>query len=535
MKFRLAESVSSRIKDPNILKQIKQDIQDFKISKQTIKSIESIIPGFNEASKEVKQEFWNSLANEGLRKEGTFADFLLTYKFPNKNDRIIQESNFNITPSTITVPKLNTLRKIWKSRPEKMDVIYSHPELYLVDDKDFNQYINFSYKYPSAQLVNSKNNKLYSLDTLRSQFVTKTEKKSQEQENQDEFSKATTHEQEKEVVKKILSQPKYKQIFGIHDVLAQSILDLGATEGKNGFLKLANKLNFPMPKAREFKQKALYLYGGYKNKKIDLTHEYLTNPTLWNRSDNDFIKAVNAFEICMSPEYAKNYLKDTSVIDINDFFNDDTIKPTKDILNIVDSWAKGNEYSEDERAQRNVGDSTLLKLIGERKWNKDTFISAINQALSDTKKFKVEHNRDFYESIINDLFVLPEAISNLDDIIGTTNIIMNDDTKGFIKDGKIDAAACIKASQYGKTDKPIVVSIPIVKEYYLYYEGKAVKLLDSEDKETNDKNKLLGKIDNQMSDLENYPAPSKDKITNKDEIIQLIISALDNLEDINIV
>lgn len=535
MIFRLAESVSSRIKDQDVLKQIKQDIQDFNISKQTVKAIESIIPGFSEASKEVRQEFWNSLANEGLRKEGTFADFLLTYKFPSKNDKMIQESGFDIKPSTVTVPKLNTLRKVWKSRPEKMNVIYSHPELYLVDDKDFNQYLNFAYKYPNAELVNHKNNKIYSLDTLRSQNVTKTEKKSQEQENQDEFSKATTHEQEKEVVKKILSDPRYKQIFGIHDVLAQSILDLGATEGKNGFLKFANKLKFSMPKAREFKQKALYLYGGYKNKRIDLTHEYLTNPTLWNRSDNDFTKAVNAFEICMSPKYAKNYLKDPSVIDINEFFNGDTIKPTKDILNVVDSWAKGNEYSEDERAQRGTSDSTLIKLIGERKWNKDTFTSAINQALADTGKFKLEHNREFYESIINDLFVLPEAISNLDDIKNTTNLIVNDDAKGFIKDGKINAAACIKASQYGKTDKPIVVSIPMVNEIYLYYEGKAVKLLDSNDKETNDKNKLLGKIDNQMSDLENYPTPSKDKITNQDEIVQLIVSALDSLEDKDIV
>lgn len=536
MKFRLIESVSSKIKDPNTLKQIKQDIQDFKISKQTINAIESIIPGFSKASKEVKQEFWNSLANDGLKKEGTFADFLLTYKFPDKNDRMIQESGFNITPSTVTVSKLNTLRKIWKSRPDKLEAIYSHPELYLVDDKDFNQYLNFTYKYPDAGLVNPKNNKIYSLDTLRSQNVTKTEKKSQEQENQDEFSKATTHEQEKEVVKKILSQPKYKQIAGIHDVLAQSILDLGATEGKNGFLKLANKLNFSMPKAREFKQKALYLYGGYKNKRIDLTHEYLINPTLWNRSDNDFNKAVNAFEICMSPKYAKNYLKDTSVIDINEFFNGDTIKPTKDILNVVDSWAKGNEYSEDERAQRGATGSTLLNLIGERKWNKDTFISAINQALANTDKFKMKHNRDFYESIINDLFVLPEALSNLDDIKGTSNLITNDEAKGFIKDGKINAAACIKASQYGKTDSPVVVSIPAVNEIYLYYEGKVVKLLDSEDKlQTSEINKLLGKVDNQMSELENYPAPSKDKITNQDETIQLIVSALDDLEDKNIV
>ena len=500
-----------------------------------------------------------SIYDSGIYANNTFTDFATTLKpdfsKPNVTHNFVElwkhykEKKGKGNNSIIKRPEFkNNSTLILSKNPDEFQqyigFINNHPNMPIVDTsgkivslENLDKYLEIIESHPQ---ISYKNNSglLIPLNQLNKEATDTDEqdRRAENNERQAKFNKAMTHEQELNFAKDLLNSPKYRKIYGIRDVLIQSILDFGPNENRNGFLKFANKIKFEMPKAREFKQKALYLYGGYKNKRIDLTHEYLTNPTLWNRSDNDFNKAVNAFEICMSPKYVKNYLKDTSVVDINDFFNGDTIKPTKDILNIVDGWAKGNEYSEDERAQRGSADSTLLKLIGERKWNKDTFMSAVNQALSDTGKFKVEHNRDFYESIINDLFVLPEAISDLDDIESTTNIIMDDDTKGFIKDGKINAAACIKASQYGKTDKPIVVSIPIVKEIYLYYEGKAIKLIGSGNKpQTNEINKILGKIDNQMSELENYPAPPKDKITNSDETIQLIISALDDLEDKNIV
>ena len=501
----------------------------------------------------------NSIGDSGIYANNTFADFATTLKpdfsKPNVTHNFVElwkhykEKKGKGNNSIIKRPEFeNNSISILSKNPDEFQqylrFINNHPNMPIVDTsgkivslENLDKYLEIIESHPQ---ISYKNNSglLIPLNQLNKEATDTDEqdRRAENNERQAKFNKAMTHEQELNFAKDLLNSPKYRKIYGIRDVLIQSILDLGPDEDRNGFLKFANKIKFEMPQAKEFKQKALYLYGGFKNNKIDLSHGYLTNPSLWKRNDKDFQQAVNAFEICLNPKITKQYLKDPSVVDIKQFMKGNEILPTQDLLDIIDGWSRGNEYTPEERSQRNSNGFTLLGLIGERKWNKDTFIGAVNQALSNTDKFKVNHNRDFYESIINDLFVLPEAISNLDDIKGTSNMIVDNETKGFIKDGKIDAAACIKASQYGKTDKPIVVHIPIVKEYYLYYKGKAIKLLDSNDKpQTNEINKLLGKIDNQMSELENYPTPSKDKITNKDEIIQLIISALDHLEDKDIV
>lgn len=500
-----------------------------------------------------------SIYDSGIYANNTFADFATTLKpdfsKPNVTHNFVElwkhykEKKGKGNNSIIKRPEFkNNSTLILSKNPDEFQqyigFINNHPNMPIVDTsgkivslENLDKYLEIIESHPQ---ISYKNNSglLIPLNQLNKE-VTDTDEQNRRAENnerQANFNKAMTHEQELNFAKDLLNSPKYRKIYGIRDVLIQSILDFGPDEDRNGFLKFANKIKFEMPQAKEFKQKALYLYGGFKNNKIDLSHEYLTNPSLWKRSYKDFQQAVNAFEICLNPKITKQYLKNPSVIDIEQFIRGNEILPTQELLDIIDSWAKGNEYTPGERLQRNSGGSTLLSLIGERKWNEDTFTGAINQALSDTNKFNVEHNRDFYESIINDLFVLPETISSLNEIKSTSNLITNNESSRFIKGDKVDAAACIKASRYGKSTGPVIVNIPAVNEIYLYYKGKAIKLVDSEDRlQTTEINNILGKIDNQMSRLENYPAPLKDKIANNDEIIQTIMSALDNLEDINIV
>ncbi len=79
---------------------------------------------------------------------------------------------------------------------------------------------------------------------------------------------------------------------------------------------------------------------------------YLLNPSLYDRSIAEFVYTVKAFETVLDPAKLSKFFHDTNKIDVNEFFDGDSIKPagsandadnTNTIYGVIESWAQGGE------------------------------------------------------------------------------------------------------------------------------------------------------------------------------------------------
>lgn len=164
----------------------------------------------------------------------------------------------------------------------------------------------------------------------------------------------------------ILRHSTFKKLFGVRSIIIDSILCYGLNPKKNLFLNFI--ANMPVPFSdRKSKPKMQYIYDSFKNNKLKITDRILSqvlyNPSLYDRSDKEFRYTLNAFNIMSQPKKAGAYLKNTENVDITKFlmsgndFQKSTIKPGGSdgkegdtIFNVIEGWAKDNEYSPEEIA-----------------------------------------------------------------------------------------------------------------------------------------------------------------------------------------
>ena len=249
----------------------------------------------------------------------------------------------------------------------------------------------------------------------------------------DKFNKLkTTDEKHRFINEYILPHPKFKNIFGIRQVIAESIFTYGLDPKRNFFLDFVSKINFPMPDAKTYKNKMKYIYDSFKNKGIDLKMPVLINPTLYQRSENEFKYAVNAFTLMSDPRKAGAYIKDTNKIDINQFMDGDKVKPSGNngrqgdtIFNVIESWAEDNEYSpeeiannknklaaeeEENKKSNKSGNSSININISDQKdqWDYDYFKNILEKIFSNKSKFKIPNgDKNFYLERAFATFELP--------------------------------------------------------------------------------------------------------------------------------
>jgi hypothetical protein len=115
---------------------------------------------------------------------------------------------------------------------------------------------------------------------------------------------------------------------------------------------------------------------------------------LFDRSDKEFRYTLNAFNLFSQPNKAKNYLKDTSKIDLSEFMNGDVVKPaglngeTGDtIFNTIEGWAKDNEYSAQEIADRTSKTHDLPQIsVEDLKKLKDTYLTVSRDSAENALK-----------------------------------------------------------------------------------------------------------------------------------------------------
>lgn len=92
---------------------------------------------------------------------------------------------------------------------------------------------------------------------------------------------------------------------------------------------------------------------------------FLMNPSLFFRNEKDFEYTVKIFDIVMSPTRLKTFIKDTSVVDINELYQDGKeggkIKPagnestsydTGTIYGVVEAWSEGNEVDDSVKSSK---------------------------------------------------------------------------------------------------------------------------------------------------------------------------------------
>lgn len=159
----------------------------------------------------------------------------------------------------------------------------------------------------------------------------------------------------------------------------------GIDPRKNGFIELFDKFNFKLDKKHIPYIKMLN--NLYTSENLDLSEDYLVEPSLWNRSMNEFIYTVRLFDTVLTPYKLRKFFKNTELINKNDLFNGSNIKPvgkegdgTETLFGTVESWSGQNgendippDYRKDGN---NYGDEKLTlsrskKLLIKQKYSFD--------------------------------------------------------------------------------------------------------------------------------------------------------------------
>jgi len=207
---------------------------------------------------------------------------------------------------------------------------------------------------------------------------------------------AGTSDQINYIKTQIFRLPKFKSLFGVREVIKDSILKFGAEKSRNPFLRYALSLTFPLKDTKKYREKFRYLYNMYLKNAIDLDMEVLKNPTLFERSDREFAYTVNVFDTCSTPEKARKYLKNVDVINIDEFMDGNTVKPAgidkrpgDTIWNKIEEWSEDNEVTPtDGRNKKDTEDLSVDDLRSIMNKYKDLSRNDIQKKLETSGKLK---------------------------------------------------------------------------------------------------------------------------------------------------
>ena len=174
------------------------------------------------------------------------------------------------------------------------------------------------------------------------------------------FDKLTTPDERTAFVKKyVFSMKKFKDLFGVREVILENLLISSLNPKKNQFLDFILKIPFKMEDTKQYREKIRYVYESFKLKKLKLTLEVLMNESLYDRSDKDFRYTLNVFNTLSQSDKIAAYFKDVSKVNTAELMDGDVIKPAglhkgpgDTIYNIIEAWADGNEYTAAETAER---------------------------------------------------------------------------------------------------------------------------------------------------------------------------------------
>lgn len=188
----------------------------------------------------------------------------------------------------------------------------------------------------------------------------------------------------------------------IKDIVIDSIVNFGREN--NEFLEFVLNIKFPIKR----NQVNLFDFLYRNSKRYDLDKDWFYKPSLYNRSLDDFKYTVNAFNTASDKTKLRNYFRDTSKIDINEFYTPSgEIKPAgrngaegDTIWNVIENWGKDNTFEE----SRHVSLQTIFDQHNVSEYNQgDTLYKWIED---NRNKFKYtpRYDIEMYKLALNVLF-----------------------------------------------------------------------------------------------------------------------------------
>lgn len=140
----------------------------------------------------------------------------------------------------------------------------------------------------------------------------------------DQFS-TSTRAQKDSITRKILKQFNNKTISRLQGACADYFSAYGIDPHKNAVMEYLNRIEFPV--TGKMNPQFEKLFDMYIRGLVDLSHEYLTNASLFNRDVDEFEYTVNAFEVIMDKNEIKKFFTDTTEVSEDKFFDGNKIKP----------------------------------------------------------------------------------------------------------------------------------------------------------------------------------------------------------------
>lgn len=216
---------------------------------------------------------------------------------------------------------------------------------------------------------------------------------------------------------RVLKLPEFSRHPALRSILIDSIRELGLDKNDNAFIRLVDKLKFNADNYKTHKPMFRYLYEAYMNKKLDLGMEIWANQSLYDRTIQEFKYTANAFVMFSDPKKSGVYLKDLSVVNIEQFMDGDRVKPagkrgdtTADtIWGTIHMWSEGNEYTADERdamtGTKSYSEKAIGSIIPKASHDYESFVKIINEYYEgDNTAVK-----DYLMEVIYTAFKLPEV------------------------------------------------------------------------------------------------------------------------------
>lgn len=168
----------------------------------------------------------------------------------------------------------------------------------------------------------------------------------------------------------IINEYNKPDLHNIRNAISTCFYQHGIDPKKNGFIQLFDKFNFQITKDHE--KYINTLNNIYTSDQIDLSKDYLTLPSLYNRTLEEFAYTVKLFDVVNSPHKIRQFFKNAEEIDEVELFMDDNkqeIKPVgtegdgiETLFGTVESWSGENGENEINDRLSFITDQELEKI-----------------------------------------------------------------------------------------------------------------------------------------------------------------------------
>ena len=137
--------------------------------------------------------------------------------------------------------------------------------------------------------------------------------------------KGANKEVKSKIIDNLINEYSNKSLKNISDAIYNDFSAFGIDPDSNKLIDFLDKINFSV--STNMNDQFNTLFSMYREGLVDISHDYLTNSSLFDRSPQEVEYTINAFESVMDKNVIKKYFTDTTEVSEDKFFNGNTIKP----------------------------------------------------------------------------------------------------------------------------------------------------------------------------------------------------------------